>query len=102
MSTKLTTDPAERSRNLLFLATPCLWERWPFLPLIRSRTTGDDDYEGGVLFVLMGLHGMTGYAATVWLMNLFTLPHTLDDFLSLPKEVYDTPEEVFAAGWRVD
>jgi hypothetical protein len=102
MSTKPRTDPAERSRNLLFLATPSLWERWPFLPLIRRMQGGEDDYECGVLFDLMGLHGMTGFAATVWMTNLFTLPQTLDDFLALPKEVFDTPEEVFAAGWRVD
>jgi hypothetical protein len=104
-----TSADGERSRNLLFMAQPKRWSAWPFLPLIHRTTEGDGDYECGVLFDLMGLHGMTGFAATVFFTNLFTLPPTLDDFLALPKEVlalpkevYDTPEEVFAAGWRVD
>jgi hypothetical protein len=36
------------------------------------------------------------------LTNLFTLPRTLDQFLALPKEIYDTFDELVAAGWRVD
>jgi hypothetical protein len=38
----------------------------------------------------------------VFLCNLFLLPRTLEEFIALPKEVYDTPEEVYDAGWRVD
>jgi hypothetical protein len=97
-----TSADGERSRNLLYMAEPKRWSAWPFLPLIRHTQGGEDDYECGVLFDLMGLHSMPGFGATVFFTNLFTLPPTLDELLALEKEVYDTPEEVFAAGWRVD
>jgi hypothetical protein len=33
---------------------------------------------------------------------LFALPPSFDEFLALPKEVFDSAEEVSAAGWLVD
>jgi hypothetical protein len=33
---------------------------------------------------------------------LFLLPDELDKLLATPREVFDAPEEVFDAGWRVD
>ena len=51
---------------------------------------------------LRGTSGPYGFSATVFLTNLFLLPKTLDEFLALPKEVFDTAEEVGAAGWVVD
>jgi hypothetical protein len=30
------------------------------------------------------------------------LPRTEEQFLALPRETFDTPEEIAAAGWRVD
>ena len=30
------------------------------------------------------------------------MPTTEDEFLALPKETFDTPEEIGAAGWVVD
>jgi len=50
----------------------------------------------------MGLYGIPGYGATVFIANLLLVPDKLKDFLALPKEVFDTAEEVFSAGWRVD
>ena len=94
---KAAGDPLARHR--LILATPPLWPAWPFLPLVRRRT-GEEEL--GVLFDLYEVFGLTGHSATVWLTNLFTLPPTLSDFLALPKEVFDTADEVVAAGWRVD
>jgi hypothetical protein len=46
--------------------------------------------------------GLTGFSPTVWLTNLFTLPPTVAEFLELPREVFDTADELVAAGWRVD
>lgn len=43
-----------------------------------------------------------GFSATVVLTNLFLMPATEEEFFALPKEVFDTPEEVAAAGWRID
>ena len=33
---------------------------------------------------------------------LFQLPATFTAFFALPKEVFDTAEELIAAGWSVD
>ena len=45
---------------------------------------------------------LPGFRATVFLANLFTQQPTLEEFLALPREVYDTPEEIYDADWRVD
>jgi hypothetical protein len=90
----------DRCRNLMFFSTPSLWPTWPYLPLVRrDRGRGQ---ECGLLCDLMGLTGTTGYSSTVIACNLFLVPDRLDEFLALPKEVFDLPEEVYAAGWRID
>jgi hypothetical protein len=50
----------------------------------------------------MGKCGLPGHSATVFITNLFMKPTQLAKFLALPKEVFDTPEEVADAGWCVD
>lgn len=90
-------DPLVRHR--LVMATPAAWPVWPFLPVVR-RCRGVEEL--GVLFDAMGSLRLPGHSATVWFTNLFTLPPSLPELLALPKEVFDTPEEVVAAGWRVD
>jgi hypothetical protein len=87
------------TRHLLVVATPALWPAWPFLPVVR-RTSGEDEL--GLMFDAMGTATRTGYSATVWDCNLFLLPPTFEEFLALPKEVYDTADELIASGWRVD
>lgn len=99
MSAIPTTERAERFRNVTFLSTPSLWPAWPYLPLVR-RTKGA--LECGVLSDLLKATGTPGFSATVYLTNLFTLPPTLEEFVALPKETFDTAEEVFEAGWRID
>ena len=95
-----TKTGCDQSRNLLFFTTPALWERWPFLPLVRRKPGREE--ECGLLCDVMGLEGPTGFTATVIFCNLFLVPSNLDDFLALPKESFDLPEEIYAAGWRVD
>jgi hypothetical protein len=89
-----------RPRDLYYFAHPELWLAWPFLPLSRRRADGD--LALGVLCDLRSLSGRTGYSATVFLTNLFYVPRTEAELLALPKEVYDSPEEIAAAGWVVD
>jgi hypothetical protein len=87
------------NRHLCLLVTPAAWPFWPFLPLVRlSRGT----VEVGVLFDARGCVGRTGYSATVFRTNLFLVPRCLDRLLALPREAFDTADEVVAAGWRVD
>ncbi len=94
--TSSTTIAGERM--VLFLSTPALWPAWPFLPVVR-RSQGRQEL--GVLFDSRSA-GLTDYSATVWRTNLFALPTDLKEFLTLPKEVFDSAEEVAAAGWCID
>lgn len=88
----------ELTRTVLFLSTPALWPAWPFLPVVR-RSRGTEEL--GVVLDARSL-GLTGYSAAVFLTNVFTLPPTVDGLLALPKEVFDSADEVAACGWRVD
>jgi hypothetical protein len=88
-------------RDLLFLANPRLWQHWPLLPVVRYRE-GAAEPELGVLYDLGGACGLYGHRCTVFKTNLYLLPESLDEFLALPREVFDTVEEIAAAGWVVD
>ena len=55
-----------------------------------------------MLLDALGAFGLPGYSATVIKSNVFLLPNTLDELLTLPHETFDTPEEIVAAGWTVD
>ena len=87
-----------RDRTILFVAAPALWPAWPFLPVVRR---GRGREELGVVFDARSA-GLTGYSATVFQCNLFALPQSVEAFLALPKEVFDTAEELADAGWFVD
>src|SRR5262245_28915399 len=87
-------------RDLLYFRTPGLWPTWPFLPVIRRRPGGA--VECGLLYDFRGTSGRCGYSATVIHGNLFLVPATEEGLLALPREVYDTADELAAAGWVVD
>jgi hypothetical protein len=87
-----------RDRTAIFVGAPALWPHWPFLPVVR-RTGGREEL--GVVFDARAA-GLTGYSSTVFLTNLFLLPPDFEQFLALPKEVFDGAEELAEGGWRVD
>ncbi len=87
-------------RNLLYLTTPGLWPLWPYLPLVRRRAGQEE--ECGVLVDVMKSFGVPGYSSTVFRAIVFEMPDSLNGMLKLPRETYDTSEEIFIAGWRVD
>lgn len=99
----MTTPPPPASdeyvRHLRVITTPPVWAAWPFLPLVRHT---DNVVELGILFDARGAAGLTGYSATVFRANLFALPATLAALLALPRDAFDTAEELLAAGWRLD
>jgi hypothetical protein len=89
-----------RARNLRFLSKPSLWPVWPFLPLMRRRPGQEEEY--GLLYDAFNVSDKTGYSSTVFLVNLFQAPSAEDDLLALPKETFDSPEEIYEADWRID
>jgi hypothetical protein len=94
------TEQKTRQRDLLFFTQPKLWPTWPFLAIVRRRPGQEEEY--GVLFDAKTVCGQLGLSATVFLTNLFLMPPTLDEFLALPHETYDTAEEMADAGWVAD
>ena len=89
----------ERARNLLLLSSPRLWPAYPFLPVARRTPAGD---ECGLMMDLAGLFGLYGYGSTVFPANLYALPPTLAGLLALPRRAFDSADEVYDAGWRVN
>jgi hypothetical protein len=85
-------------RTVMYLSTPALWPHWPFLPLVRRTGVVE---ELGVAFDARAA-GLTGFSATVFRTNLFLLPPTFEQFLALPRDTFDTAEELASAGWSVD
>jgi len=100
MISLLAAIEAHPKRNLLFLSNASLWPNWPYLPVIRRRPGQEEEY--GVLFDALSACNVPGFSATVFLTNVHTIPRQLDALLALPKEIYDRPEEIETAGWRVD
>lgn len=100
MTSILTPGETARVRTLHFLAHRELWPHWPTLPVVRRRPGQDEEL--GVVFDALGAYGLAGYSATVFKTNLFLLPPALNQFLALPHETFDTPEELFDVGWTVD
>jgi len=90
----------ERARQLAYLSTPALWPVYPFLPVVRRPPGGE--VECGLLVDVRGVFGVCGYSAAVFRVNLLARPATLRALLALPRLVYDSADEVYAAGWRVD
>ena len=90
---------SRRERALLYLTHPRLWPAWPYLPVVRRRAGRE---ELGVVFDFRGTTGRTGYSACVFRTNLFLAPADERLLLLLPREVYDSADEVVAAGWDVD
>jgi hypothetical protein len=99
------TTPTEQplkatARDVFFFTHPELWPTWPYLPVVRRHADGTMDY--GVLYDAMHSTGRTGFSSTVFRTNYFLMPKDEDEFLSLPREIFDTADEMAAAGWRVD
>jgi hypothetical protein len=88
------------SRDLHCFSHPREWPTWPFLPVVRHRPGEEPDF--GVLCDLRSVSGRCGFSSTVFLVNFFRLPRTEEALLALPREVFDSPEEMSAAGWTLE
>ncbi len=97
------TPPAPgrpRPQDLLLFRSPGLWQLWPYLPVVRHLPDGRR--QCGVLYDALRRSGRYGYSATVFLANIYALPATEEALFARPRFVYDSPEELAAAGWAVD
>jgi hypothetical protein len=100
MSPPPTSADPGRARTLYFVTHPDRWPLWPFLPLVRRPPGGEEEL--GIIYDALHARGLPGLSCAVILTNLFTLPETFEGLLALPREVFDTPEELADAGWSVD
>jgi hypothetical protein len=101
MSPSVPLSGLARARTLYFLEHRKLWPLWPMLPMVRRRP-GCEEEELGVIFDSLAAGGPPGFSRTVFLTNILLLPPRLEDFLALPKETFDTDDEVVEAGWAID
>ena len=88
------------ARDHFFFRDPSLWATWPYLPVVRHK--GGDEKDLGVLYDFAHTSGRTGFSCTVFVCNYFERPRTEEGLLALPRETFDTWEEVSRAGWSVD
>jgi len=89
-----------RQCNLLFFTSPHLWSVWPFLPLVRRLPGKEEEY--GLLFDTKKTMKHWACLPRSSFATCFWMPPTVEEFLALPKETYDTPEEIADAGWLID
>jgi hypothetical protein len=99
MTKSFQTMTDDLSRHRLVLTNPSIWPLWPLLPLTRRSDRG---LELGVMFDARTMCGLMGYSATVFLTSMFFPPMSIAKFLQLPREVFDSTEELLARGWRID
>jgi hypothetical protein len=98
------TGPQSRratARDLCSFQNPRLWPHFPFLP-VRRQMSGSGQRQLGLLYDARLVSGTYGFSATVFLVNFFDVPPTEAEFLTRPRYVYDTLEELAADGWVVD
>ena len=82
------------------MGLPQLWpELRGYLSVLRLYHPSRS--QAGCLVDLFHQFNLPGYTATVWLLDGYFLPRELPKLLLQPHEVFDTPEEISLAGWRV-
>jgi len=96
-------DLTLQQQVLLLNDPPRCWPHHPFLPMLRR---GGALPEVGVIIDGLDRHGVYGYRATVFKINIFDMPQkmpvSLDGLKDIPHETFDTFEEVVEAGWEPD
>ncbi len=100
MQPQLTVPAHPRQRTLVFLSTHELWDFWPFMPVVRRKPGCEQ--EMGVVYDALHAKSLPGYSCTVFLINVFLLPETIEELLKVPHETFDTFDELAEAGWTVD
>jgi hypothetical protein len=90
--------------QLFVMGCPKAWTHWPFLALVRENAEGYRGLDYGLLIDIFHATkwGLSGYSSTIFLCNFYAKPEEWNEILALPKEVFDTLEEVYSAGWKID
>jgi len=90
--------------DLCLLDVPISWPNYPFLT-ITDRTGRCGlliDFKG----ILKNCPVDYNFRTTVWLVNMFDMKEDFTNFVDLcnpaKKIIYTSPEEMTAAGWRID
>ena len=83
--------------HVAMVRSPDRWPAWPYLPVKRGHLP---DADLGI--VLASETTVLGDHPTVYLINLFALPRTPDEWAAAPKMTYPSAEAMVADGWVVD
>jgi hypothetical protein len=81
-------------------ANPSFWPTWPYLSVLRRPA--DLPPEFGLLFDACGISQEPFFTATVFMADLTDTLRSQSEFLSLPRYVYRSIEELADNGWLVD
>ena len=79
-----------KDRDLAMMKDPNCWPCWPFLPF--TRDVPGKEREAGFIYDCDAKH-------TVFKGNIFDLPANI---MTLPQEKFESFEELYEAGWRVN
>lgn len=81
-------------------ANPTIWPQWPYLPVLRLQT--DERPEFGLLYDAEGYSDKSGHQTTVFCATPADIALQESRFLKLPRHIYESVDELAAAGWIVD
>lgn len=81
-----------RAMELRFMKSPDEWPRWPILPLQKIGTPREYGF----------LLAQEGFLTTLFRANFFALTPGWDPGKHEPKEIFESIEALYEAGWRVD
>jgi hypothetical protein len=87
----------EEKDDRAMILWPLMWPKWPYLPVKRWVTEpkfGGRDLECGILW--------TGTGFNIYLVNLFLMPKTPEEFKATEHHAYDNVDDLLKDGWIVD
>lgn len=90
--------------DIEMISNPLRWPGFPFLAM-RKPSKADPypfDFECGIIYAYDYVHSMVlQFPLKVRVTNLYNF-QSIEQFLNMPVEEFQSFEEMFAAGWRVD
>jgi hypothetical protein len=89
----------EENDDRAMILWPLMWPKWPYLPVKRwvnkrNKYGEQRELECGIVW--------TGTGFNIYLVNLFLLPKTAEEFRATEHHAYDNVDDLLKDGWIVD